>query len=151
MLIPISGIGDSIVLKDTAANLAVILPQLTQAQLASFTSIEILDNNVLDLDPSTFARLDTAAQVLVWTNRSGISLTNSNGSDVAIRLVADQLSDLVRQNLISGAGQLVDKLIASVGQNLAQLVNHIVIKDVVASDSTVVKTLSNQAAESSTL
>ena len=113
--------GGNIVLKDTAANLEVLLPQLTPAQLASFTSIEISDSGILDLDPSTFTRLDKAVHVLPWTNNIGISLKNSNGADVSLRLVADQLSDLSSEKLLYN-GELVDKVTGSAGQNLIGLV-----------------------------
>ena len=142
--------GGFIVLKDTAANLEVLLPQLTQAQLASFTSIEISDSGILDLDPSTFTRLDKAVHVLPWTNNIGISLKNSNGADVSIRLVADQLSDLSSEKLLYN-GEFVDKVSGSAGQNLVGLVDHIVIRNVNADDSSTVKTLSDQVSQSSTL
>ena len=114
--------GGNIVLKDTAANLEVLLPQLTQAQLASFTSIEISDSGILDLDPSTFTRLDKAVHFLPWTNNVGISLKNSNGADVSLRLVADQLSDLSSEKLLYN-GEFVDKVSGSAGQNLVGLVD----------------------------
>ena len=71
-------------------------------------------------------------------------------ADVSLRLVADQLSDLSSEKLLYN-GEFVDKVSGSAGQNLVGLVDHIVIRNVNADDSSTVKILSDQVSQSSTL
>ena len=57
-------------LVDTANTLKIVLPQLTQGQLASFDKIVVSDDQPLVLDIDTFKRLDSATQTeLVATPR----------------------------------------------------------------------------------
>ena len=85
---------DGVTLSDTAENLIIALPQLSEGQLESFTKILVEGSAPLTLDVETFAKLDTIFFRRNGTSHSGTNLVNENGTDVEINLISNGLSDL---------------------------------------------------------
>ena len=75
---PING-QDEIILKDTSKNLSLGLKKSSQGQIASFNTIEVSDNNLLNIDPITFKNIDLYKQQAAYSSARFISF-NSNGS-----------------------------------------------------------------------
>ena len=107
----------NVALRDTAANLRVVLPQLSSGQLASFNSIVVTDNQPLNLDAATLKRLDTASQTASWSNQRGASVINAAG-DPATLVVAGSFDELVGNGLLDSSGARKGAIAGNAGVNL---------------------------------
>ena len=130
--LPLMGVttqeGQVVKLVDTAANISAALPELTKGQLASIDIIEISDDASLDIDPSTFIRLDAATQVVSYTGHNGTAVKNSDGTLGSINIVADSLSALEKTKIVKG-GKIVSK-VDTVGENLVHQIDTVRINDI---------------------
>ena len=95
--------GSSPTLTDTAEQLRLVLPQLSEGQLASFQSIVVSDNKTLNLDAGTFQRLDTAVQSASWSNHRGTNVVNEDGTPSSL-IVSGSIDELVDNGILSASG-----------------------------------------------
>ena len=141
---------DGVTLSDTAENLIIALPQLSEGQLESFTKILVEGSSPLTLDVETFAKLDTIFFPRNGTSHSGTNLVNADGTDVEINLISNGLSDLFDAGLIDEAsGEFSSSITGSTGQNLIQYIDTLTINNVVSDDIATLVEL-NSIAEFST-
>ena len=120
-------------LVDTANTLKIVLPQLTEGQLASFDKIVVSDDQPLVLDIDTFKRLDSATQTADWSpHRGTFILESSNLTDDNsvipnnIQIYANSFTELQKAGFIDSSG-LVQKLDGSSGPNLLDQINKITL------------------------
>ncbi|MCX5945729.1 MAG: hypothetical protein NTZ53_10625 [Cyanobacteria bacterium] len=91
-----------IVLKDTAANISLLLPQLTAQQLGSIAELKIYGaNDPIQVNVSRLKDLDTATSVNAFDTTAG--LLKADGIKFA---VSGSLSELLSTGLISTTGSL---------------------------------------------
>ena len=120
--------GQVVKLVDTAKNISSILPELTSGQLASVDVIEISDNSSIDIDPSTFEKLDAATQYVKYSGHDGTAVKNDDGTLGSINIVADSLASLEKSKIVKN-GKIVSQ-IDSVGENLLHQISTVRIRDI---------------------
>ena len=132
---------DSIVLKDTAENLSAGLKTFTEGQLASFNKIIASDDGTLVVDSSTFKLLDTAQQTATWSTMNGLSVLDTSGNNLPIK-VTGSYSDFIDNGLYSSSGGFVSELANNAGANLVSQISQYFLSGTVTS-STDVTNVSN--------
>ena len=114
---PHIGYTDKIVLADSGENLSAGLKTFTEGQASSFNEIKVSDNSVLVLDAATFKLLDTVQQTASWSSQNGLSIVNSSGVDVSIK-VTGTYSEFIENGLYSATDGFATELSGNVGANL---------------------------------
>ena len=119
--------GVEIRLVDTSEKLELVLPQLTEGQLASFNAIVATgESSTVRLDAKTFKKLDLAQQTADWSSHSGTAFIDSEDNPQSIVLVADSVTDLRNEGLVSPFG-LVDEIEGDPNESLVDQITGISI------------------------
>ena len=119
--------GVEIRLVDTSEKLELVLPQLTEGQLASFNAIVATgESSTVRLDAKTFKKLDLAQQTADWSSHSGTAFIDSEDNPQSIVIVADSVTDLRNEGLVSPFG-LVDEIEGDPNESLVDQITGISI------------------------
>ncbi len=117
--------GAVLTLQDTAANLSVVLAQLSDGQLASISRIVVSDSQPLLISAANLRRLDLADWPSSWSSHNGVTaVVQANGSAAANLLVSGSLADVRAAGLLNSSGALQTSL-GAVAANLVSQVKAI--------------------------